>query len=149
MHPEFYKQIRTEHNEVKQILNRMLNSSPSRRETLIKELKVALVPHLEGEEKVFYPVLDNKRESHEIILEALLEHRIARNLFNELMDLNVDADDWIARTKVLKDIIEHHIEEEESEIFQAGEKLISHEQISQIYEKYIQEEKGLKDRLAA
>ena len=65
------------------------------------------------------------------------------------MDLNVDADDWIARTKVLKDIIEHHIEEEESEIFQAGEKLISHEQISQIYEKYIQEEKGLKDRLAA
>ena len=149
MHPEFYEQIRTEHNEVKQILNRMLNSSPSRRETLIKELKVALVPHLEGEEKVFYPVLDNKRESHEIILEALLEHRIARNLFNELMDLNVDADDWIARTKVLKDIIEHHIEEEESEIFQAGEKLISHEQISQIYEKYIQEEKGLKDRLAA
>ncbi|NLP00984.1 MAG: hemerythrin domain-containing protein [Fibrobacter sp.] len=149
MHPEFYEQIRTEHNEVKQILNRMLNSSPSRRETLIKELKVALVPHLEGEEKVFYPVLDSKRESHEIILEALLEHRIARNLFNELMDLNVDADDWIARTKVLKDIIEHHIEEEESEIFQAGEKLISHEQISQIYEKYIQEEKGLKDRLAA
>lgn len=149
MHDKLFNRLHQEHEEVKQIMIKMMNSGTEKRGGLVNELKTALLPHMEGEEKVFYTEIMDKNETHQITLEAFLEHRVARNLFNELENSRVDADDWLARTKVLKDILEHHIEEEESEMFEATEKIISHEKMDQIFNNYLQEEKGFKDRLAA
>lgn len=63
MHNDLFKQLQEEHQLVKQILLKMLKSPEGSRKDLLEELKLNLLPHMEGEEKAFYPVLSKNRSA--------------------------------------------------------------------------------------
>lgn len=63
MHNDLFKQLREEHQQVKQILLKTLEAPEGSRKNLLEELKLNLLPHMEGEEKAFYPVLSKKNGS--------------------------------------------------------------------------------------
>jgi hypothetical protein len=69
------------------------------------------------EEKILYPALQSHPAAHEIVLEGFEEHHAADLIVKELQDVATNDEQWGAKFKVLKENIEHHIKEEEGQMF--------------------------------
>jgi len=122
-----------DHKTLKTLLTRVvIAKGEERREELIETLRAELVAHERMEEEVFYPPLRENKKTHDIVLEGYEEHHVADLILDELLDMPVDAEMWQAKAKVLKENIEHHIEEEEGEMFEKARKVLSEEQLEQL-----------------
>ena len=97
------------------------------REDLFTKLKTELDIHAKIEEEIFYPALEDQDETRDITLEAFEEHRLVKQLLGELESMSKDAEEWTAKFTVLKENIEHHVEEEEGEMFENARKVLSKE----------------------
>jgi len=143
MHEEFFDVIRKDHQEIKQMLNqieKMPDSDYTRREEMFNKLKTELVPHMKAEEKAFYPVLRQNKQSKMDAMEALEEHHIAEVSMMELDKMSKQEEFWAPKLMVFKELINHHIKEEEDKVFKDSEELISHDQMQEIMRNF-QEEK--------
>lgn len=140
MHPFHIEQLKRDHEEVKQILSQMVESSKKSRKTeLKKRLEKSLVPHMRAEEAVFYPALRQNRKSRDQALEAIAEHHAAELLLKELLDLRPESEVWNAKCKVFQEIVEHHIEEEEEQVFKLSREVISDEEIGKMLTNFAEE----------
>jgi hemerythrin-like domain-containing protein len=102
------------------------------REELFTQLKQELDVHAEIEETILYPVLKEAQETEDITLEAYEEHNVVKQLLSELDELPKDDETWGAKLKVLQENVEHHVEEEEGEMFKKARKVLSEEQIEEL-----------------
>jgi hypothetical protein len=102
------------------------------RQELFEKLRSELEIHTEIEETIFYPVLKEAAETREITMEAYEEHNVVKTLLEELSALPVDSEEWTAKLTVLKENVEHHVEEEEGEMFKSARQVLSKEQIEEI-----------------
>jgi hemerythrin-like domain-containing protein len=84
------------------------------------------------EEKVLYPALKAHPEAKDIVLEGYQEHHVADLIVKELHALPRDDEKWGAKFKVLKESIEHHIKEEEDEMFRTARGLFSRDELQQM-----------------
>jgi iron-sulfur cluster repair protein YtfE (RIC family) len=98
------------------------------REELFTRLKEELDLHARIEEEIFYPALEEEDETREITLEAYEEHRLVKQLLMELEAEPKDTEEWTAKFTVLKENIEHHVEEEEDEMFKKARTVLSKDQ---------------------
>jgi len=109
-----------DHGKVKKLL-RDLEATSDRaiktRQTLFEKVKSELTVHEFIEEEIFYPELKAHPKAKAIVLEGFEEHNVVDTLMGELSDLAFDDETWIAKFTVMKENIEHHIEEEEGEMF--------------------------------
>jgi hemerythrin-like domain-containing protein len=146
---DFLEMLKKDHEEVKGIMEKISNGSKSAKtkEGLFSKLKQELVPHMKGEEKHFYSVLVDKKKARMKAMEALEEHHVAEVVFKELDKLSKDAENWNAKFKVLKELIEHHIEEEEEEVFETAEDELDEDMLDQIMESFEQEKERVKKKL--
>jgi hemerythrin-like domain-containing protein len=99
------------------------------REELFTQLKTELDIHTRIEETIFYPALEEADETRDITLEAFEEHKVVKTLLGELESMGKDQEEWTAKFTVLKENIEHHVEEEEGEMFKDARKVLSEEDI--------------------
>lgn len=99
------------------------------REELFIQLKTELDIHAEIEETIFYPVLEKHDETRDITLEGIEEHRIVKELLAELDAMAKDDEVWTAKMTVLKENVEHHVEEEEGEMFPKARKALTEDEI--------------------
>ena len=102
------------------------------REELFAKLKEELDIHARIEETIFYPAIKEAEETHEITLEAIEEHNVVKQLLSELEQLSVADETWTAKLTVLKENVEHHVEEEEGEMFKDARKVLSTEQVEEL-----------------
>ena len=102
------------------------------REELFTQLKTELDIHAYVEETIFYPALKEADETHDIILEGYEEHKVVKTLLGELDELAKDQEEWGAKLKVLQENVEHHVEEEEGEMFKSARKVLSEEQAKEL-----------------
>jgi hemerythrin superfamily protein len=112
--------LKADHREVEDLFRQFENASDSSEKVaLASAICHALGVHAEIEEQIFYPesrrVLDE--ESQDIVDEAVVEHASLKNLMSDLADMRADDELFDARVKVLKEYVQHHVEEEESEYF--------------------------------
>ncbi|MGZ7044424.1 MAG: hemerythrin domain-containing protein [Methanobacterium sp.] len=132
-----YDMLKEDHNNVKQMLDQTIRSKdPSQFPKIKKELEV----HMMGEEKFFYPKI--MEQDKETALESFEEHHVSKMVLKELESTNESDEVWMPKVKVLKDIVEHHIEEEESEIFLDAQDMMDRneeEQIARQIEEFKQE----------
>lgn len=113
--------LKKEHREVASLLKEMVESeSGAQRKKLLGQIKTALVPHLRAEEKVVYhklTALKDKQVKQDGI-EGEVEHRLADRLLAQLSKIdNAASPEFSANAKVLKEMIEHHVKEEESDVW--------------------------------
>jgi hypothetical protein len=87
------------------------------------------------EEQVFYPALKSHPKAKDIVLEGYEEHHVADMVFAELEQTPVGSDIWKAKMKVLREGIEHHIEEEEGEMFKAARAVFDKAELSELGER--------------
>ena len=102
------------------------------RDELFTRLKAELDLHAKIEEEILYPALEETEETHEITLEAYEEHRLVKQLLTELESEPKDSEEWTAKFTVLKENVEHHVEEEEGEMFKKARKVLSQEEIDEL-----------------
>ena len=99
------------------------------RKELLATLIAGLNAHELMEEKVLYPALQSHPEAREIVLEGFEEHHVADVIAAELKQVATDDEQWAAKFKVLKENIEHHIQEEEGEMFRTARGIFSKEEL--------------------
>jgi Hemerythrin HHE cation binding domain len=100
-----------------------------RRQQLLATLSAELNVHELIEEKVLYPALKPHPEARDIVLEGFQEHHVADLIVKELHGLAADDEKWGAKFKVLRESIEHHIEEEEGEMFRTARAILTREEL--------------------
>lgn len=150
MHDDFFNLLHTEHLMIDGLLGELADTERSnitQRDSLFNQVKLNLIPHMRGEEVAFYTRLLEQTASHEDALEALEEHHAAERVLNELDITPKQADNWGAKVSVLKDMIDHHVQEEETTIFDDARKYLSHEQMGDIMNYFQQEEGQVKNTL--
>jgi hemerythrin superfamily protein len=122
--------LKADHKKVAGILEK-LDSTTERgvktREELFTQLKTELDVHARIEETIFYPALAEVDETRDITLEAFEEHRLVKQLLSELESMPKDDEQWTAKFTVLKENVEHHVEEEEGEMFPKARKVLGEE----------------------
>jgi len=115
--------LKTDHDKVKQLLGE-LESTTERgvktRTELFATIKGELTVHEIIEEEIFYPELKAHPKAKDIVLEGFEEHHVVDLLMSELEALPVEDETWGAKALVMKENIEHHIEEEEGEMFKTA-----------------------------
>ncbi|AFY01928.1 hemerythrin domain-containing protein [Bdellovibrio bacteriovorus] len=109
--------ILEDHRPLKKLITILKNTDKdsSEREEAFAEFAPLLVTHAKPEEQVLYTYMKNNEELREEGFEGDVEHQLADQLLEEIMRTD-DEDLWSARVKVLAELVEHHIEEEESEL---------------------------------
>jgi iron-sulfur cluster repair protein YtfE (RIC family) len=105
------------------------------REELFAQLKNELDIHARIEEEIFYPALKEADETHDVVLEGYEEHAVVKRLLSELDELSKDDETWGAKLKVLQENVEHHVEEEEGEMFPSARKVLSAEEVEALGER--------------
>jgi hemerythrin-like domain-containing protein len=112
--------LKDDHDKVKALLTE-LESTTERgvktRTELFSTIKGELTVHEIIEEEIFYPALKDHPKAKDIVLEGYEEHHVVDLLMRELEDLDVTDETWGAKALVMKENIEHHIEEEEGDMF--------------------------------
>jgi iron-sulfur cluster repair protein YtfE (RIC family) len=105
------------------------------REDLFAQLKTELDVHARIEETILYPALKDADKTHDITLEAYEEHAVVKRLLKELDGLAKDDETWGAKLKVLQENVEHHVGEEEGEMFSKARQVLSAEEIDALGER--------------
>jgi iron-sulfur cluster repair protein YtfE (RIC family) len=127
--------LKADHDKVGGILKK-IDATTERgvktREELFTQLKTELDVHARIEETIFYPELEKADETHDITLEAFEEHRLVKQLLGELEKMDKSDETWTARFTVLKENVEHHVEEEETDMFPKARKVLTKEQAEEI-----------------
>ena len=102
------------------------------RTNLLATLTAELNVHELIEEKILYPALEPHAEAREIVLEGFQEHHVADLLLNELHALARSDEQWGAKFKVLKESIEHHLQEEERKMFRIARAVLSRDELTDL-----------------
>jgi len=102
------------------------------RTELLDTLKAEMMIHERIEEEIFYPALKAHPKAREIVLEGYEEHHVVDEIMGELEATDVTDETWGAKFKVMKENIEHHIEEEEGDMFKQARQAFSADELEQL-----------------
>ena len=130
-----FELLKKDHEKVSGIFEKLeptTENAVKTREELFTRLKNELDIHARIEEQIFYPAIKQADETHDITLEAFEEHRVVKRLLSELEAMPKTDERWGAKLKVLKENVDHHVEEEEGEMFKSARKVLSQEQIEEL-----------------
>jgi len=94
-----------------------------KRDELFQKLREELVPHI-AKEITFYQPLLAKKGAREDVMEGMEEHHVSDMVLKELETMPKGEDRWEAKMAVFKELVEHHIEDEESKVFKSAEKAL-------------------------
>ena len=118
--------LKTDHDKVKRLLTE-LDATTERgvktRSELFATIKGELTLHEIVEEEIFYPELKAHPRAEDVVLEGYEEHHVVDLLMGELESLDVSDETWGAKATVMKENIEHHIDEEEGEMFEQARRV--------------------------
>ena len=115
--------LKADHDKVKKLLSELETTTErgvKTRAELFSTIKGELTVHEVIEEEIFYPELKAHPKAKDIVLEGFQEHHVVDLLMKELEELDVTDETWGAKAIVMKENIEHHIEEEEGEMFKTA-----------------------------
>ena len=119
--------LQQDHKLVKQLFQEydaLPAAQPERKRALAERIIRELMVHERIEEEIFYPAFraGADQEGKELVAESKEEHHVVDLILEELQSVDLDAEDFDAKFKVLKENVEHHIEEEETEMFPDAQK---------------------------
>ncbi len=144
--------LKNDHEKVSGIFEKIEETTDRAEKTrteLFAQLKQELDIHAHIEETIFYPALKQEAATREITLEGFEEHHVIKTLLKELEPMEVTSEHWSAKLKVLKENVEHHVEEEENEMFKSARDVLSRDQIEDLGARMEAEKKRQQQQMAA
>ncbi len=119
--------LTADHREVSEMFEQfeqLGDRATTSKEKLKDKICKALIAHTTIEEEIFYPAVRAAKveEGEDMVDEAIVEHAAAKDLIKQLQEMQPDDDLYDAKVKVLSEQIEHHVKEEEKEMFPKAKK---------------------------
>lgn len=117
--------LKKQHREVKTLFGKAKKAETSARRAVMDEITQKLQTHMMVEEDIFYPAVRElgTKKTDGIVPEAYEEHHVVKLVLAELPDVDLEDEQFEAKVTVLSELIEHHVEEEETEMFKSAQKL--------------------------
>jgi len=132
--------LKEDHDEVKALLKKLVDGkTAAERKSLVKQIKAALVPHVRAEEKTVYDAIIalKDKQPKQDGEEGYLEHALADKTLTGLDKIaNAMSPEFSAAAKVLKELVEHHVEEEETNVWSDVRKNFSDEERMEMGRKF-------------
>jgi hemerythrin-like domain-containing protein len=127
--------LEDDHRKVKKLLSEG-EETTERAEQTRAELYVTLRREMETheriEEEIFYPALKAHPKARDLVLEGFEEHHVVEEIMGELAETDVADETWAAKFKVMKENIEHHIEEEEGSMFKEARSAFDEQELEDL-----------------
>ena len=139
--PDAIELLEREHRRFETLLKAGEETTERARATrreLLATLTAELNAHELMEEKVLYPALQTQPQTREVVLEGFEEHHVADLIVKELHAVATNDEAWGAKFKVLKENIEHHIQEEEGNMFRLARGIFSRDELRQLAARMLQ-----------
>jgi len=136
--PNAIELLEEDHEKVKKLLEQgddTTERAVKTRTDLFARIKREMEIHEAIEEEIFYPALKEHPKAKEIVLEGYEEHHVVDEIMGELGDTDVEDERWVAKFSVMKENIEHHIEEEEDEMFKKAREVFSSDELEALGER--------------
>jgi len=130
-----FELLKADHQKVAELFELLEAASGKRKLDVFKRIQSELEVHTHIEETIFYPALEKPEETHDLTLEAYEEHKVVKTLLTELSGARSATDEWQAKAKVLRENVEHHVDEEENELFDKANDALSDEEIESLGER--------------
>lgn len=131
--------LKADHDKVRGLFEQLTNTTKRAEKTrveLLEKIRLELDVHTQIEEEIFYPAFKQavgESKDEAMVFEALEEHRAAGELvLPDLLDTDVVSDKFAGRAKVLKELVEHHADEEEKEMFKKARELFDRAQLDEL-----------------
>jgi hemerythrin-like domain-containing protein len=129
--------LKEDHREVAKLFREIEDTTEraeKTRDTLFAEIKTALELHSQIEETILYPALEKVEKTHDLTLESEEEHKVVKELLLQLDSEDATTEEWTAKLTVLIENVEHHVEEEENDLFPKAEQALSEEDLTALEE---------------
>src|SRR6185312_8363252 len=147
-HIDLLDTLKEEHELVQQLLEKLVESDrAAERRSLIKQIKADLVPHLRAEQKILYDAIIaiGDKDAQQDGEEGYIEHSLAQKMLTQLEKFdNPMSTEFGATAKVLKDLVEHHVEEEESNLWSYARDNFSADERKLMNQRYLAEKKKIR-----
>jgi len=127
-----FELLKKDHKTVSKLFQRIEAASGKAKLPVFKQIKSELDLHTHIEEAIFYPALEKARETRDLTLEAYEEHKVVKELLSELDAAKTVSDEWEAKLTVLKENVEHHVDEEENELFDKANDVLTGEEAERL-----------------
>jgi hypothetical protein len=127
--------LKADHDKVKKMLaegEQTTERGEKTRTELFGKLKAEMALHERIEEEIFYPALKEHPKAKELALEGYEEHHVVDEIMGELEATDVGDETWGAKFKVMKENIEHHISEEEGEMFKQARQVFDGDELERL-----------------
>lgn len=124
--------LKKEHRAVEELFEKFEKAgSPDAKRKVFEQIADALAVHATIEEKHFYPAAKGDG-TEDLLLEAVEEHLEVKRVIADLLELDASDETFEAKVKVLQENVEHHVNEEEGELFPKVQKLLDDEKLETI-----------------
>jgi hemerythrin superfamily protein len=145
--------LKKDHSALRSLINRYERTgrrSFDRKRELFGQLRYELECHTQAEEEVFYPALRSLgRKAHRLVADALKEHREVEELLLRVGRPGLSDEEFAEKVEILMDSLDHHLEEEEGEIFRFAQENCPPEQLEALSRQIDLRKRLLERELAA
>ena len=127
--------LKQDHHKAKEAIKNIEKTSDQatkERGELFQSLVDDLTVHERIEEEIFYPALEEQPKTKDLILESYVEHNVVDELTDEISTIELGDEKWLPTFKVFKENLEHHIKEEEEELFPKVKEIFSKDQLEDL-----------------
>jgi hemerythrin-like domain-containing protein len=138
-----------DHDQFKRLLEELDDTTEravKTREQTFAKLQQDLEVHEAIEGEIFYPALKDHPKTRDIALEGYEEHHVVDTVMGEMRELSVSDETWTAKFAVMKENLEHHIEEEEQDMFPKARKVFEQEELDALGERMAARREALRER---
>lgn len=142
--------LKSDHDRVDRLFQKVkADTEGTEQKQLFDKIKQELEVHTHIEETIFYPRLKQESELEDIVLEGIEEHHQAKMFLRELSNLKDDSEKFEPKLKVLMEDIEHHVMEEEGEMFVKVEEVLGAEELEKLGAEMEKEKKNFQKSQSA
>ena len=141
--------LKADHRKVEELFSELESARGQAKMRVFEQIKTELELHTHIEETIFYPALEKPKQTHDLTLEAYEEHDVVKKLLQELSRAKTANEEWEAKAKVLQENVEHHVEEEENELFEKAQQALGETDIEALGEQMETEKERMQSRGAS
>ena len=126
---QIYRDLKADHDKQRDMLKQLgdLRGDTKKRKSLFETFRLELQSHAAAEEESLYAVMLGNPELRDNARHSVSEHKEVDDLLGEMMDLDFGSDEWEAKFFHMRHRYEHHIDEEEEEMFPAADEQLGDE----------------------
>jgi hemerythrin superfamily protein len=140
--------LKEDHQKVKGLFQEVRQTTDqAKRKELFNKIDTELAIHAHIEETVFYPAIEEHEEFKDMVEKALKEHQEVKTLLDELEGFDTESPDFGSKLGELIEAVEHHVKEEEGEMFPKIREVFDEDELEQLGQE-LESAKGIEPREA-